>query len=475
MDALIQQVSTVSNLANEIAEEATRQELMTKHAASVVAQLNNLVVTPEDSMLLVTAVKQSRLGQSQKDTILKATSDRLTKCLQSTQKPRRTSQTIEDPAAFLTTSEVEYLQQDSFSTQARVHKLAAFLERIGCWSPSEPCVGKVLNLLRVEFGARDLDDPSEFYAKVQDLKGHLRSLTKNRIPHAVHVANYSTPDALPKEIFDLAFRDEAPGSFRGGSASGMGPLRKSSKKLRPSSQTSGSMSGMQLQLANLGTLSMAQMLGMFGQQQQQQPQFQFNHTPQRPRAQLALCDASHVHMEGTPNPQTTPRTSMPAVETPPNTPAESPSASVQSAPPLTPAQQAQAMTDMWDNMKESKTNDAADGDAIQENDAAFKKPAAAPKSILKNSGKGSKKGKGKGGGKGAIKQSLKGKQKGKGKGRGMKSGSGSHNSKTKGKASITPTTRAQAKDMDMTTRMKLRPNGCKKCRNKPGCCPSCFV
>ena len=40
---------------------------------------------------------------------------------------------------------------------------------------------------------------------------------------------------------------------------------------------------------------------------------------------------------------------MAAVETPPKTPAESPSASVQSAPPLTPAQQAQAMTDMWDN------------------------------------------------------------------------------------------------------------------------------
>jgi hypothetical protein len=28
--------------------------------------------------------------------------------------------------------------------------------------------------------------------------------------------------------------------------------------------------------------------------------------------------------------------------------------------------------------------------------------------------------------------------------------------------------------LDMRRRLKLRPNGCGKCRYKPGCCPSCF-
>ena len=64
------------------------------------------------------------------------------------------------------------------------------------------------------------------------------------------------------------------------------------------------------------------------------------------------------------------------------------------------------------------------------------------------------------------------KKNGKAKGKGFKGGGKSGASKDKSK--IKPAKSAKYGDLTPAMRLKLRPNGCGKCRYKPGCCPSCF-
>ena len=138
MDSLIQQVNTISGLLAEIADPTGKEEIMRKHALSVKAQLQNMTVTPEDSMSLMETVKQSSLGNAQKDVIITALSERLAKGLEGNPKQSRKSQTLDDNASFMTPSEVVFLQKSEYSLLARVHKLASVFARIFCWQPTGP-------------------------------------------------------------------------------------------------------------------------------------------------------------------------------------------------------------------------------------------------------------------------------------------------------------------------------------------------
>ena len=67
---------------------------MSKHALSVKAQLQNMTVTPKDSMNLMEAVRRSSLGKTHKDVIITALSERLAKGLERTPKQSRKAQTL---------------------------------------------------------------------------------------------------------------------------------------------------------------------------------------------------------------------------------------------------------------------------------------------------------------------------------------------------------------------------------------------
>ena len=107
---------------------------------------------------------------------------------------------------------------------------------------------------------------------------------------------------------------------------------------------------------------------------------------------------------------------------------------------------------------------------------AFKKPAAG-NGVLKNDrGRGRGRGRGKGCGRAqamkvmnSMKKNEPKKKNGKAKGKGFKGGG-------KGGASKDKIKPAKSKYGDLTPamRLKLRPNGCGKCRYKPGCCPAVF-
>ena len=277
MDALIQQVATISTMLQEISDHESRMELMDKHSSSVAAQLKHIRVDAKNGKLLLDTVKESSLGSSQKDKILNAVSSRLAECLAPASKPKRSMQNVDDIASFLTASEVAFLQKEEYSLLARVHQVALVFSRIGCWNPSETCVGRAVNMLKQEFQVQELNNAQVFYHAVQDFKTKLRALTKSKTPPNEHIQDYSTPDALPRELFQVAFAKEMPAGFRSTSSmASMGPLRKSSKLLEPSS-SSGSgnaLNFMQAFQANPLQATMASMMAALACNNAQQNQRQ---------------------------------------------------------------------------------------------------------------------------------------------------------------------------------------------------------
>ena len=482
MDSLIQQVNTISGLVAEIADPTGKEEIMRKHALSVKAQLQNMTVTPEDSMSLMETVKQSSLGNAQKDVIITALSERLAKGLEGNPKQSRKSQTLDDIASFMTPSEVAFLQKSEYSLLARVHKLASVFARVFCWQPTEPCCGKAVNLLRDEFGLQELQTPQVFYNSVQDFKNHLRDLVKNKTAPATRITTYTNPDDLPQKLYQAAFAQEQPAGFQGGSSANMGPLRKSDRRLSgaagPGVPANQLMQAFAMNPMQFSMTSLMSGLSNFGNAWQQNQMMQ---TPaQRPK-RLALCDgstsASNVEGMATNSPAATPAAAQqPAAEKPAT--AEQVAGTEK---PLSPAEQAQAMLAAWQKSKNEKEDEASPHEEENDRDhaTAFKKPAAG-NGVLKN-GRGRGRGRGRGNGRGraqamkvmnSMKKNEPKKKNGKAKGKGFKGGGKSGANKDKSK--IKPAKSAKYGDLTPAMRLKLRPNGCGKCRYKPGCCPSCF-
>ena len=233
MDSLVQQVHTVSGLASSVSDDNARDELLMKHAQSVCSQLRNLLVTPQNAQTLVEAVKGAGVGNRHKDAILNAISERLAENLSKTSKQSRPNQAIEDVAPFLTASDVQFLEKAEYSLLARVNRVADVYARIFCWNPNEPSCGKAIHLLQQHFACSELANPQVFYNSLQDFKTRLKTMTNNKTPPTTRVANFTVPDALPADIYEMAFKNEPPvGLARSTSVAGMGPLRKSDKRLQ---------------------------------------------------------------------------------------------------------------------------------------------------------------------------------------------------------------------------------------------------
>ena len=115
---------------------------------------------------------------------------------------------MEDVGPFLTEADVEVLSNVDMTLLSKVQRLASVLARIGCINPTEPTFGKALTLLKNSFNCTGLADPKTFYDSVQDLKGSLRSQCKSWPVPTCHLTNFSSPDALPQELFDRAFAQE---------------------------------------------------------------------------------------------------------------------------------------------------------------------------------------------------------------------------------------------------------------------------
>ena len=246
--SLIEQINTVSKLARTIKDEKSRGEVLSAQAVSILEQLRNVTLAGSDCDQLVEAIETSAFSDESKTELGKAVLGQMGKV--ASKVPKRSNQTVEDIGPFLTEADVEVLSNVDMTLLSKVQRLASVLARIGCINPTEPTFGKALTLLKNSFNCTGLADPKTFYDSVQDLKGSLRSQCKSWPVPTCHLTNFSSPDALPQELFDRAFAQEKPAGFLQSKAMGrLGPLRKSSLSIKaPEQQSSGSAGPLMLSL-----------------------------------------------------------------------------------------------------------------------------------------------------------------------------------------------------------------------------------
>ena len=244
--ALIEQINTVSKLTRTIKDEKSRADLLSAQAVSIREQIMNVTLTSSDCDQLVEAIDQSDFSDESKTELGKAVLQQLGKAAKKV--PKRSNQTVEDLGPFLTTTDVEMLTNVDMTLLSKVQRLATVLARIGCMNPTEPTYGKALTLLKKHFHMSSLQDPKTFYDSVQDLKASLKSQKTWGLP-TVHITTYSTPDALPQELFDRAFSEEKPAGFQATVMGRLGPLRKSSLAIREESSGSAGPGPFMLNLA----------------------------------------------------------------------------------------------------------------------------------------------------------------------------------------------------------------------------------
>ena len=126
----------------------------------------------------------------------------------------RPTQPVDDVAAFLTESDVRFLEDSQYTLQAKVQRMAAVLVRIGCCNPNETSFGKALNVLKSAFACQQLEYPQTFYSFMQELKSAVRARAKKLPACKIHLTQYGTPDALPAELWERAFSQEGPAAFK---------------------------------------------------------------------------------------------------------------------------------------------------------------------------------------------------------------------------------------------------------------------
>ncbi|OLQ10248.1 hypothetical protein AK812_SmicGene6070 [Symbiodinium microadriaticum] len=343
--ALIEQINTVSKLTRTIKDEKSRADLLSAQAVSIREQIMNVTLTSSDCDQLVEAIDQSDFSDESKTELGKAVLQQLGKAAKKV--PKRSNQTVEDLGPFLTTTDVEMLTNVDMTLLSKVQRLATVLARIGCMNPTEPTYGKALTLLKKHFHMSSLQDPKTFYDSVQDLKASLKSQKTWGLP-TVHITTYSTPDALPQELFDRAFSEEKPAGFQATVMGRLGPLRKSSLAIREESSGSAGPGPFMLNLA--GT----------------RPNPQFTNTPM-------MNPMMHTMMNSF--------MGVAPIATPPRA-STMPASAAEQLPPLSPSEQANAMMAAW-NAKADQKRDEQMGDDDQDTGAddvmkrpCMKRPAA---------------------------------------------------------------------------------------------------
>ena len=267
---------------------------------------------------------------------------------------------------------------------------------------------------------------------------------------------YSTPEALPADLHDRAYSAEPPVGQPGTTLGGnVGPLRGSHTSIRGTKKSAQppvlvTTAADSIMGPNGFFSSMAQMLSAYAQNahvqpQQQQPQI----TMTTPKPQLALQDVAASAQQSSP----------PRAETAHGDLA-SPAASANE--PLTPKMQAEAMLAAWDMRSEQRKAEQTAQEDDGNNDNQKDEKGAGGKKVVpkkKPAGKIPQ-------GAGIMKKPA-------------ATAKDTKNGMVKSKEPRGPKLTRKQKDYyakrPLSERITVRPNGCCKCRGKPGCCPSCFA
>ncbi|CAE7658968.1 UBC6 [Symbiodinium sp. KB8] len=281
---MLRQIEGVRAIADSLADEGTRQRVLSAQAHSLEQQLKATVVTTDMVQQITMAIQESPFTASQKDSILAALSEKVLHG--DGKKGKKSTQELQDIGPFLTEEDVQYLTKTELNNLAKVTRLAEVYARVGCTNPTENTCGRAISFLKEYMQVPGLTDPPTFLRSVQDFKAALKSAAKKTPGSSMHIAKFTTPDALPDEVKNRLFSESKPSDMQSGPVGIYGPLRKSHKSITggaiaaaSSSFEHGMMGGMPsmpmmpsmmpMSVHGSPVMSMQQMMAMYAQYAQQ--------------------------------------------------------------------------------------------------------------------------------------------------------------------------------------------------------------
>ena len=455
LQKIVAHVSAVNELlGGALASSQAFESVRKAHCAALATSLASHSWCPEDASVASTKLASSCFSDADKASLCKVVADGLAQSVQQPTKKKQL-QHLKDFGPFLKASDVEFLSGPS-ALRSKIARAADVAYSIGLVCPSEPSTGNILSTL-IGLGAEELQEPNAFLASKREFKCELKARLKRGDPPVHLTAFPAVPAELPDVLYQSAYATEKPAGQSTGIAIGKGPLRKTNKLVTPSNANS----ALQGPLQSLNLLLAA----LQAQQGQQPTQPNITLLGRQQRPQLALQDHHGSSSAGSASattvtppsgstlnaqtltaspPLTSPASTSPSptVSAPPSAgPTDSPGAGGPGAmSPMDPEKQAQQMLHAWELRDNEKRG-------AEKTSKPMKRPAARMEADDEH---GSAQAKAKAKAKAASKANVK-------------------------PASSLEKARAKYRAMSRREILKLRPNGCGKCRWQPPCCPSCFV
>ena len=361
---------------------------------------------------------------------------------------RRQLQSCDNFKPFLSTEDVKTLGNPHGGMVAKIDTICTRMLRIGLHCPAETCWQKVVSVGQ-QIGLGFPTTPKELNDGLKELKRVLKSKVKMVEKPGVHLVNFpQVPLELPKEILDKAYDDHDPPCGLDTAVADLQtvPLRMSNKLIRGESQhqlvphggTSQDPMNQWMQF-----MMMQQQVFMrqaMGQTQKADdpvdlPGFQLfkPNNQQRPSPKVETT----IAVPEKPKEAAPAQTQDPELKTPP-------SRSCLSLPEVTPP--------LTDQDLSAAEQAAMVGDALEARKAT--KPAKAKA-------------------KAKTKAKAKPKAKAKGKATAVTKSTVQKKVDVKTTKPLLPF-KVNGKTLTPEFRMKQKPHGCGKCRNRPGCTPSCW-
>jgi hypothetical protein len=535
---LVKSTGDLLSEQSKILGAVNMSEFMNAQATQLMAKLDMLPdLTADTAKSFTAAIAAGPWDDSSKVRLAKAVCTRMMSPTKKQKHAKTPTQTMSTFQLYLKPSHVSFMQDKNVPFPLKLVKAAELMHALRCDFPSCPTCGHVVTVVRNLDGGPKLTGTAS-YDTVNQFKSYLKNLLKgDTLPEYDYelIEHYpSSPHDLHSALFGLVYTDEAPNEhvWDGVSMANVQVLRKNHKSLKPDSCTAamGLLHGQTMQDANcmnpqmnpmmrammnpmMQTAMMHQMMNpamMQAMMQGSEPSgvdlsvFRF---PKRPRMldEFSGAGSSGISRVSVGGPAAWAGAGIDngSVDKQPaildgNAGSDSAHGAAGSgtggAGSATGGDRVRSMFSQDELDAESVDGVMAEAMRAREEAAAIKRALDAANAAKGEGakGKGNKGGGGRGGvakGKGLVKgKGAKGKGKGVVKGKGGK-GKAVAKAKAKAKASAKGKGRGGvgggvivggARMMppgypaDQETRVRMRPHGCSKCRNKAGCTPSCW-
>ena len=346
--SLCGQIGTITQLVKSVSEEQTKNAILDSHAESLKSQIRSCSITADDSSTVLSALDKSAFSQESQDALKRALAERLVELVSPSKIVKRSTQSLKDIGPFLRQCDVEYFSSPEYAVTAKVDRMAFIFARLGCSNPNEQTSGKAMAFLKEEFQVAALNDPQTFYQKLQEFKASVKSHSKNVPAPSTHLTTYSTPQALPQDLHERAYKEAPPAGLSSSASGSVGPLRGSHGSIKSTKKPLEVVTGpapvnFDASLLNGVFTSFSQMMAAYNSQGLMQPNPQISFARAKP--QLALEDA--------------PAATTPSAAPPPATPTHTSTTPVSdekssSQEPLNPKEQAEAMLAAWEKRAEER-------------------------------------------------------------------------------------------------------------------------